>query len=101
MYVCCRFGCINTKAIQQSRSRPVSRDPNVHIISQSLIDGLAQIGINLVLTVQLFVPVLTVLLIKGLGKRMAVILLASAAFITALSVLGRARTKDLFMAGAT
>lgn len=62
-------------------------------------------GTRIVLTITLisilFLPVLIVLKTESIMRRLVVILLSSVAFIVAMSVIGKAKTADLFVAGAT
>jgi hypothetical protein len=87
--------------MRQSPKCRKSRNANVHIFPQALIDYLIRVIITIVLIALLFVPVSSVRLINGAGKRLAIILVSSMAFVVVLGVMGKTRTADLFMAGAT
>ena len=73
----------------------------MHVFPQALIDGLAQIVLVLTLILLLFLPVWIVSCVDGTGKRLGVILLGLTAFLAVLSLLGRPKTVDPCVAGAT
>jgi hypothetical protein len=88
----------------ENKQRPKcleSRNPYVHIFPVAILNGIVQVLVTLVLIALLFIPVLVVSHLQGMGKRLIVILISSTVFITVLSVLGRVKVADLFIAGAT
>lgn len=73
----------------------------MHIISPGLMKWGTRIVLTITLITILFLPVVIVLKTESIMRRLVVILMASVAFIIAMSVIGKAKAVDLFVAGAT
>ncbi|KAK0621796.1 hypothetical protein B0T17DRAFT_618198 [Bombardia bombarda] len=78
-----------------------SRNPDIHLLPARALRNMVNCLLTVLLILLLFVPVMTVMRIANLEQRLAVIMVASAVFVILLSVLGKAKTADLFVAGAT
>ena len=79
----------------------VSRDPNVHIFSGSLTRGLAWALILPLILFLLVVPVVVCNVLDSLALRIMTILIFISIFLVTLSGLTKARTTEIFVAGAT
>ncbi|KAE8447334.1 hypothetical protein EG329_010892 [Mollisiaceae sp. DMI_Dod_QoI] len=79
----------------------ISNDPNVHIFPPSSITLAARILMTPFITILLLTPVIICNFFDSLTARLVVIIAATAAFISILSGLTRARTVELAVAGAT
>ncbi|KAM5386578.1 hypothetical protein ACJZ2D_000541 [Fusarium nematophilum] len=80
---------------------PVSRNPHVHVYAKGTIEGIARFLITLLLLALLFIPVAVALCVSSVGLRVLAAFFACSLFILALSIVTRARTAELFVAGAT
>ncbi|KAK4169543.1 hypothetical protein QBC43DRAFT_307950 [Cladorrhinum sp. PSN259] len=78
-----------------------SRDPHVHIFDKPFITLISRMVIIPLIVVLLLTPVIICNLIDGQSARLAVIVISTPCFITALSALTKARTVELVVAGAT
>ncbi|KAF8851289.1 hypothetical protein BDZ45DRAFT_767132 [Acephala macrosclerotiorum] len=79
----------------------VTRDPNMHIFSEGLINILSRLVVAFLLVATLLAPVTIVSLFQSRALRLTVVLLTTTLLVMALSVLARPRVGDLFIAGAT
>ncbi|KAF2495500.1 hypothetical protein BU16DRAFT_561784 [Lophium mytilinum] len=79
----------------------VSRDPNVHIFSSALVARLGRFLVASLLVLLLLIPVIIVNAIDSVALRLLVIAISSTIFIIVLSMLTKARTGEIFVAGAT
>ena len=78
-----------------------SRDPKVHIFSAPLLYRRARILLAPLVTTLLLTPVVICNFLASLSSRLAVVVFATSVFVAVLSVLTRAKTIDLIVAGAT
>lgn len=85
----------------QSSNLQISRDPNVYIYRGAMLQKLSRLIIALLVVTLLCIPIIIVNALSHLGSRIIVIVLASTTFIAALSTCTRARTTEIFIAGAT
>lgn len=79
----------------------VSRDPKVFIYPGSLLRRISQIIVALLIVSLLLLPVITITALKSGMLRITVAIVASAIFIITLSALTKAKTSEMFVAGAT
>ena len=79
----------------------ISKDSRVFIFSGPLLNNVVRILIVWLIVVLLLVPILIILAISNVWLRMLLIIVASGSFISALSAMTKARTGELFLAGAT
>ena len=79
----------------------ISRDPNISIFSAALLRNLTRTLIAWFVVVSLLVPIVIINALSSLALRMAIIVVASAILITALSSFTNAKTVELFVSGAT
>lgn len=79
----------------------VSRDPNVYIFSPFFLESLTRALIALMLLLILFVPIVLLMLAVTIAGRVCIAMLACCIFILALSIVAKAKTSELFVAGAT
>jgi hypothetical protein len=79
----------------------VSRNPKIYILPSSFLGRVGRPLLAIILVLLLFVPVVVVGALPKLVARLVVTLLASSIFIIVLSMLTKARTVEVFMAGAT
>ncbi|KAI1414644.1 hypothetical protein F5Y13DRAFT_13048 [Hypoxylon sp. FL1857] len=79
----------------------VSRDSHIHIISTSVLNGILRFIITLLLMAMLFVPVVISVSIANTAARIGIAMIACCIFILALAMVAKAKTSELFVAGAT
>ncbi|KAM7210104.1 hypothetical protein V8F06_014513 [Rhypophila decipiens] len=79
----------------------ISRDRHVHIFSKPAISLISRMVIIPLVVMLLLAPVIICNSINGQSARLAVIVISTSCFITALSTLTKARTVELVIAGAT
>lgn len=79
----------------------VSRDPNISLFSDSVVQRLTRSLIASVVVVVLLVPIVVLNALASVALRLAVIVIASILLITAVSTLTHAKTVDVFVSGAT
>jgi hypothetical protein len=79
----------------------ISRDDNVWIWSGGLLGRIARAVIVCLITALLVVPVVIVSAADGMLLRIVIISIATSTFILALSGFTKARTGEIFLAGAT
>ncbi|MCJ1236843.1 hypothetical protein MMC14_004825 [Varicellaria rhodocarpa] len=91
----------NFKRFRKNASFSLSRDPNVYIFSGSALKRITRSLIASLVVFILLVPVIVLNAIDGVAIRMVVIVISSAFLITMLSILTKAKTGEVFMAGAT
>ena len=78
-----------------------SRDPNLHIIQAGLLSGTARLVLIFMLNILLFIPVIVAVHLQSTVSRLAVVLIAATTFTSTLSLVGKAKTVDLFIGSAT
>ncbi|KAI1088280.1 hypothetical protein F5B19DRAFT_433238 [Rostrohypoxylon terebratum] len=81
--------------------RIVSRDPDLHIFSASVLSNIFRFLMTILLLLILFVPVIISAIVENTVARIGVAVIASCIFILALAILANARTSEIFVAGAT
>ncbi|KAH9995156.1 hypothetical protein F4779DRAFT_631706 [Xylariaceae sp. FL0662B] len=81
--------------------RAVSRDPHIHIFSSSMLGNFSKFIITLLLLLMLFIPVVISVSIRNTAARICVAMIACCIFIIALAMVAKAKTSELFVAGAT
>lgn len=79
----------------------VSHDPNISIFSDSVVQRLTRSLIASIVVVLLLVPIVVLNTLASIALRLAVIVIASAVLITAISCLTNAKTVEIFVSGAT
>lgn len=79
----------------------VSRDPNISLFSDSVVQRLTRSLIASVVVVLLLVPIVVLNALASVALRLAVIVIASILLITAVSTFTHAKTIDVFVSGAT
>ncbi|KAL9002055.1 MAG: hypothetical protein Q9180_009992, partial [Flavoplaca navasiana] len=79
----------------------VSRDPNLTLLSDSVLQRLTRAMVASAIVVLLVTPIIIINALASLALRMTVIVLASAVLITGLSSFTNAKTVEVFMSGAT
>lgn len=89
----------NPSAIQPQCD--VSRDPNISLFSESVLQRLTRSLIASVVVVLLLVPIVILNALASIALRMAVIVVASAFLIVAVSSFTNAKTVEVFVSGAT
>jgi hypothetical protein len=87
--------------LSQSPRLDISRDPNVHIFPRESITQVTRILMSLFIVAILLAPVIICNSFGGSKVRLLIIITSTAAFISILSGLTRARTVELVVAGAT
>lgn len=78
-----------------------SRDEHIFIFPPSLIRKTAQFLIVWLVLILLVIPLVVLNNISSFTNRIVVILAATAAFVLGVAVFSRARTVEVFIAGAT
>ncbi|KAH6975025.1 hypothetical protein BKA56DRAFT_82530 [Ilyonectria sp. MPI-CAGE-AT-0026] len=79
----------------------ISRNSRVYIFSKGAIEGIARFITTIVLLALLFIPIAVALCVSSVGLRVLAAFFACSPFILALSAVTKARTAELFVAGAT
>jgi hypothetical protein len=79
----------------------VSRDPNVYISSGFALRRATRFLIALLLIILLFIPVVICNAQNSMTARMAVVAIAASLFIGIVSIIIKAKSIEIFMAGAT
>ncbi|KAH8589139.1 hypothetical protein B0O99DRAFT_637335 [Bisporella sp. PMI_857] len=80
---------------------PISRDPNVYIFSGAFIKRFARAAAASGVVLLLLLPVIVINSLASTLLRLVLIVLSTAMVIILLAVLTKARTGDMFVAGAT
>jgi hypothetical protein len=79
----------------------ISQNPNIHVFPKEMVTTLTSSVSAILSLVVLFTPVVAMLFIQPLAARVGVVVAACTAFIFILSIFARAKTSELFIAGAT
>ena len=79
----------------------VSRDPNISLFSTSILQRLTRAIIASIVVILLLVPIVILNALASIALRMAVIVIASAFLIIAVSSFTNAKTVEVFVSGAT
>ncbi|KEF52909.1 uncharacterized protein A1O9_10815 [Exophiala aquamarina CBS 119918] len=79
----------------------ISRDPNVYISSGSALRRATRFLIALLLVILLFIPIVLCSAQNSMTARMAVVAIAASLFIGIVSIIIKAKSIEIFMAGAT
>ena len=93
--------CRRALTRRQPLSHEISRDPHVHIFSGSSITTAARVLVACVTVALLLAPSIICITSDSITTRILVIIMATILFIAVLACLARARTVDMFVAGAT
>ena len=83
------------------RQCDVSRDPNISLFSDSVLQRLTRALIASVVVILLLVPIVILNALATIALRMAAIVIASATLIIAVSSFTNAKTVEVFLSGAT
>ncbi|KAL8662736.1 MAG: hypothetical protein Q9202_004428 [Teloschistes flavicans] len=95
-----RLVSVLCRLLKKPRST-VSQDPNLTLLSESVLQRLTRAIVGSAVVLLLLVPIVIINAVTVLALRMMVIVVASALLITALSTLTNAKTVEVFMSGAT
>ena len=79
----------------------MSNDPNVHIFPTSLTTRLTRWVILPLITILLLTPIAVCKVLDSMTARIVIILISTIVFLGILSGLTKARTIEMFIAGAT
>lgn len=91
---------LNSSLLMQPQC-DVSRDPNISLFSDSVLQRLTRAFIASVVVILLLVPIVILNALASIALRMAVIVIASAFLIIAVSSFTNAKTVEVFVSGAT
>jgi uncharacterized membrane protein YhaH (DUF805 family) len=87
--------------IGQRRFHDMSNDPDVYIYSGSLIRRVSKMLLLLLITLLLLLPVVICNMTNTTSVRIFVVMVSTMSFLVVFSILTKARTTDLILAGAT
>ncbi|KAF2244683.1 hypothetical protein BU26DRAFT_522480 [Trematosphaeria pertusa] len=77
------------------------REPKLWVFPNALLHGFGRVVLACVLVTLLFVPIVTISAIESLRARVVLIWISATLFILVLTVLTRAKTSEIFVAGTT
>ena len=95
---------VGLKFVFHPEQRPnsnISRDQNVHIYPRDATRLVARTVATPIIIVLVLVPVIICNAVEAVTTRLAIIILATSAFVTALGLLTRGHVLELVMTGAT
>jgi hypothetical protein len=87
--------------VGQRRFHDMSNDPDVYIYSGSLIRRVAKMLLLLLITPLLLLPVVICNVTNTTSVRIFVVMVSTLSFLVVFSILTKAKTTDLILAGAT
>ncbi|KAI1438308.1 hypothetical protein GGR50DRAFT_705287 [Xylaria sp. CBS 124048] len=90
-----------SKRLGKKPEHSISRDPNVHIFSESSTARAARFLITPFVAILLLTPVIICNFLESLTARLVVIIVATTSFVAVLSGFTKVRTVELVVAGAT